>query len=353
MQKAVTLKDISEATGVSPTSVHRAVYNKEGISDKLRRMILQKAKELQYKTNYAASSLKRKPLRIAIILPNGEGSGRFYYHYFWKACEDYHKEVAGLNVQILKFAFSDSNGHMRLLEEVYKTYHDDLDGLLLVPVSIGTDIHVAVDKYIEKGVRVVLVDNDIPDCRRLCCISPHDAFSGRLGAELLSIMTHNGGKVVISAGSRNISSHIHNIIGFTAYIKENRIPFQIHKIYGYDDSRVSYARAKAFLEKNDDVVAFYAVTARETLPLCQAVIDTGYAGKIRGIGSDLFPESARMLEDDVVQALLYKNPYEKAYKGLKILCEALIKNEQPKSSSSTVPISVIMKNNLPFFQEFI
>jgi LacI family transcriptional regulator len=353
MRRAVTLKDLSIATGVSLTSVHRALYNKEGISGKLCQTILRKAEELGYKTNYAASSLKRKALRIAIVLPDGEGSGRFYYSYFWRACRNYHKEVAGLNVQIIEFGFSDKENQISLLEKIYRNHGNDLDGLLVVPVSQGDAIRHSIEKYIEKGVHVVLVDNDIPDCRRLCCISPHDASSGRLGAEFLSAITNRPGKVLISAGNANISSHIHNIIGFTAYIDENTIPLRIHKIYGYEDVSVSYAQARSFLEKNDDVVAFYAVTARETLPLCQAVIDTGNAGKIRGMGSDLFPESARMLKDNVVQALLYKNPYEKAYKGLKILCEALIKKEKPKSSCATVPIAIIMKNNLPFFQEFM
>ncbi|MDR1931755.1 MAG: LacI family DNA-binding transcriptional regulator [Spirochaetales bacterium] len=353
MRKIVTLKDVSAATGVSLTSVHRALYNKEGISGKLSQIILRKAKELGYKTNYAASSLKRKALQIAIVLPDGGGSGRFYYSYFWRACRDYRKEVDGLNVRILEFAFSEEGSLIPLLEDIYRTHGDNLDGLLIVPVSGADDMRIAIDKYIEKGVQVALVDNDIPDCRRLCCISPHDASSGRLGAEFLSAITNKPGKVLISAGSAGSASHIHNIIGFTAYINENNIPLRIHKIYGYEDSAVSYAQARAFLEENDDVAAFYAVTARETLPLCQAVIDSGRAGKIRGMGSDLFPESARMLRDDVVQALLYKNPYEKAYKGLKILCEALIRNEKPKSPCATVPIGIIMKNNLPFFQEFI
>jgi LacI family transcriptional regulator len=352
MRKAVTLKDISAATGVSLASVHRALYQKEGVSGELCESILLKVRELGYKANYAAASLKRKTLNVAIALPGGEGKGRMYYRYMWQACGDYNKEVAGLNIQLHNFPVSDTN-YIKVLEKIYRTCGDNLNGLLLVPLDEGNETAGIIDKFINRGVQVVLVDNDISGCRRLCCISPHDESTGRLGAEILSAFTSRPGKILVSAGSRTIASHVNNVMGFSAYIKENGFPFSIDYIHQYEDANAGYSEAKSFLKSHDDIVAFYVVSARETVPLCQAVIDSGYAGKLRGVGSDIFPESVQMLKNDVVQALIYKNPYEKAYRGLKILCEALIKKEKPESSSVSVPIGIIMKNNLPFFLEFI
>ena len=64
-----TLKDISKALNVSSTTVHRALAGKEGISDSLREKILKTAEEMGYKLNYAASSMKRKAVKIAVLLP--------------------------------------------------------------------------------------------------------------------------------------------------------------------------------------------------------------------------------------------------------------------------------------------
>jgi LacI family transcriptional regulator len=353
MQKVVTLKDISIATGVSLASVHRALYNKEGISGKLSQRIISKANELGYKTNYAAASLKRRPLNTAIVLPGEEGSGRFYYHYLWQACRKYHQEVIGLNMRLMEFAFSETENQVALLEKIYRTHRDDLDGILIVPLNRDDAMRIVIDKFIERGIQVVLVDNDIPGCGRLCCISPNDEAAGRLGAELLSLITHGPGKILVSAGSTTMSSHVYNLAGFMDYMTENKLPFQIHKVYGYDDLKKSYEEAKAFLKKNNDVAGFYALTARETISLCQAVIDSGYGGKIRGVGTDVFPESVRLLKDNIVQALLYAQPYEKAYQGLKILCESLIKKEKPARQLVSVPTGVVMKNNVSFFQEFV
>ena len=44
----ITIKDISARLNVSATSVHRALSGKEGVGEKLRRQILETAKEMGY-----------------------------------------------------------------------------------------------------------------------------------------------------------------------------------------------------------------------------------------------------------------------------------------------------------------
>ena len=74
----ITLKDISEKMNVSMTSVHRAIYGKEGVSDKLRKQIIEVAEQMGYEPNYAASSIKRKAIRIAVVLPSPKELGTLY-----------------------------------------------------------------------------------------------------------------------------------------------------------------------------------------------------------------------------------------------------------------------------------
>ena len=53
----ITIKDISAKLNVSSVSVHRALSGKDGVSEKLRRKVLQTAEEMGYEINYAAASL--------------------------------------------------------------------------------------------------------------------------------------------------------------------------------------------------------------------------------------------------------------------------------------------------------
>ena len=81
----VTIKDISAKLGISSTTVHRALAGKEGMTDALRQKILDTAHEMGYETNYAAASIKRRTLRIAVVLPQDDGC---YFANIWKGVNE-------------------------------------------------------------------------------------------------------------------------------------------------------------------------------------------------------------------------------------------------------------------------
>lgn len=355
MNKAVTLKDIASAMNVSMTTVHRALYNKDGISDAMRQAVLAKAEELGYTTNYVASSLKRRAMKIAVVLPSPEGNGRYYHRQLWNAINACETEANDLNVHVLYYPYpeDDTCAHYKVLDRVYQENSNSLDGLLLMPAEYNEDMRRAISRFTDMGVAVVLLDNDVPNSGRVCCVSPHNTYTGRLGGELLSLMNLPKGKVLVAGGNEKSASHVHNVQGLCSYLEEQGSNLEPLVIHSYNDMKQTYEQAMTILKEDPNIVAFYSVTARETLPLAQAVIDSGLAGKVRGIGSDLFPETARFLKENVIQAIIYKNAYARGERGFQLLFSYLVKKIDPPKESVAVPISVVMKNNLPFFEDRI
>ncbi len=351
MGRQVTLKDIATALNVSMTTVHRALYNKEGISDAMRQAVLNKAEDLGYTTNYIASSLKRRAMKIAAVLPTPEGSGRYYHRQLWDAVNACETEANDLNVQISYYPYPEDNTqyHYEVLDRVFRENQGALDGLLLMPAEYDENMRRAISRFTEQGVAVVLLDNDVPESGRICCVAPHNTSTGRLGGELLSMMNLPEGQVLVAGGNQNSASHVHNVQGLCNYLNERGGKLKPLVMHNYNDLDATYHQAMEILRSNPDIVAFYSVTARETVPLTQAVIDSGLAGKLRGIGSDLFPETAKFLQEDVIQAIIDKNAYARGECGFKALFSYLVKKITPPSTSVTVPIGIVMKNNLPFF----
>ena len=352
MSNETTLQDIAAALHVSRTTVHRAIHNKEGISTEVRQTILAKAEELGYTMNYVASSLKRKTKNLAVILPSEAGIGQYYYRYFWDAIRSCTGEANDLNVKLIFDNFEESSdSQFAVLARVFNEHIGNLDGLLTIPVKQDEQTRRIIERYTYNNIPVVLMDNDIPDSGRLCCVAPHNTLTGRLGAEVLSFMTCRPGKVLIAGGAEKSASHSHNLTGFITYLEENSIPLEPLVIHSYDEYQNTYCEAINLLKEHKDIVAFYSVTARETIPLSQAVADSGLAGKIRGVGSDLYPQSAQLLTDNTLQALIYKNGYDKGLRGFHLLFNYVVQKMVPSSDTVTVPISIIMKNNLHFFKD--
>src|SRR5918996_6367406 len=69
-ERAIGIKDIAQALGVSTGTVDRALHAKPGINPVTRARVLRMAESLGYRPNLAARYLKsRKQLRIAVHLP--------------------------------------------------------------------------------------------------------------------------------------------------------------------------------------------------------------------------------------------------------------------------------------------
>ena len=312
-----------------------------------------------YTTNYVASALKRKQMNIAIVLPESEVYGKYYFSYFWKGIHDYASEISGYNIQILEFPFACTNEgeeqhQLQKLAEVYQSWGTQLDGLLTTPVSNDSVLESALRRFVQTGTQVVLIDNDFPNCGRLCCIAPNDHNTGRLSAELMSsLLPKKEGTVLVAAGDPTSFSHRLNAEGFENYLRKHA-PY-LHVLSVADPvSKQNYHHTLAhIIEQHPDIVAGYSVRARNTIPLCRAARESGRLQNMCLLGSDLFPESAELLRHGILKGIVYKNPYQKGYLGLKTLFEYLIKGRAPKSSAIHVTISVILQTNLVFFEEFL
>ena len=68
MQKRVTVNTLAKQLGVNPSTVSRAFDPNSGISDEVRKKILDLAQKEGYKPNKAASRLTMKEIRIGILI---------------------------------------------------------------------------------------------------------------------------------------------------------------------------------------------------------------------------------------------------------------------------------------------
>lgn len=357
--KKVTLKDIAQASGYSLVSVHRALNNKEGVSKEVRQEILNIANQLGYTTNYVASALKRRQVNLAVVLPEAEGEGKYYFQYLWKGCKAAEKAVEGYNLNVMEYSFSvhDDSGseeQIEILRNLYDEWKNRLDGILTMPNTNHVQLQCLLSQFAGSGVTVILIDNDFKDSGRFCCIAPNDVYTGRLAAELMNMaLKGRKGTILVAEGEKRSMSHKFNADGFEEYFKECNTDITIRRIQEQYSSAANREKMLQCLKEDDSIIGAYSTRARSTIPMCEAMIEAGLEDQIFSVGSDLFPESADMLNKGILKAIVYKNPYEKGYRAFNVLFEYLIKGVEPQSEKISVPISIILQSNLKFFKEFI
>src|SRR5690625_4702347 len=129
MGRNVTLKDIGEKLGVSSVTVSKALNDKDGVSEELRKKIKDVAKGMGYRTNLAARSMRDGlSYNIGVIIPERfvRPSQSFYlqiYQYISKAFESYNYSA------ILHLLTSEDEENNRL-PNIY--YERKIDGFIVL-----------------------------------------------------------------------------------------------------------------------------------------------------------------------------------------------------------------------------
>lgn len=345
-ERRVTLKDIASKLNVSLGTVHRAIYNKKGVGDDTRKEILKTAEEIGYRVNIAASTLKRKPIRVAVILPEPINDEKYFYQYIWKGIDGVVEDLKDFNIEVLKCPFTGSyQNQIEVFENVYSDNNGNLDGLLTLAWH-ETKVEECINKYVDSGIPVVTVNADAPNSRRIGCVSAPAYKAGMLAGELMSNLVPQRGKVIVVGGNRELKNHQETVLGFIRSLKDSSPEVEILELYEFHSyNNRLYTTLNEFLTKFDDIVGIYSNNSRNTIPMCKVVKDLDMADCVKVIGSDIFEESIEFLNKRIMKAIIYQNPYMQAYQGFKMLFNYITTNQKPPEHEYT-NISIIMRNNL-------
>lgn len=223
--KAVTIKDIARACGVSIVTVSRVLSGTDyPVKNETREKILKTAKELNYQPNLFARGLKtNKTTEIVVVVPSI--TNPFYTSI-----------ITGVeNVAIKKghsvTLFNCANRHGSGSAIIDNIISRRIDKIVL---STGDNNGLPVKKLISKNVKVVLVDCLIPDvdCNRIY-------FNYRKGARLeTEYLIKQGHRRFLYLGLKpDTQTRIDRIEGFKDALKDAGIPFENDFILYFDESK--------------------------------------------------------------------------------------------------------------------
>ncbi|MBS7140835.1 MAG: LacI family DNA-binding transcriptional regulator, partial [Clostridiales bacterium] len=123
-KSTTTLKQIAETAGVSITTVHRVMNGKEGCGEELRRRIMEIAKQQGYEANYVASSLRKKPVHIALIFPKGDADSHFYVQEILNGYFQEREEIEHYNIIFQEYYYPaydmGSTAFLNFLNNIYQ-----------------------------------------------------------------------------------------------------------------------------------------------------------------------------------------------------------------------------------------
>ena len=257
-----TIKDVAKLAGVSICTVSRALANKENITPKTMEKVLSAVRELDYKPNYSARSLKIGSTdTLGLIVPDITNP---YYPKVAKSIEEY-AEKKGYMI-LLCNSNEDLNKEKRLVDTLKKR---NVDGVIILPCSRHIEHFRGFDNA---GIPYVFLNRSFKGTAN--CI-PSDNFYG----------AYTVTKYVIGKGHRNICAAY---LGFENQIYQERFQGTMEAlrehgleqcvkqfIFDIKDIQDSYMRIRKVLEGRDRPTALIAANDMLCFGAYSAASDCG------------------------------------------------------------------------------
>ena len=352
MAGKVTLKQIAEQAGVSLTTVHRVLNNKEGCSEALKQKILAIAQAEGYTINLAAASLRKQTMHIALLAPAHNNGSRYFCDRIWDGYFQFRNEVSQFNVVFQEYYIGGTDmdavsaGTVSTLKNIYMEHPTHYDGLLIYGLLLDETSAALVNRIVGSGTQVIILERSPESLSDMCSVTVNDCLSGSLAGELLAKAIHGEGSVLIL--NQQLPGGDPNGRACAQTLAEEHPGLQVHML----DLPLSTHMQSRILEKMEaipDLAGVYSTCARHTVSLLRALEETAAPRPVL-IGSELFEESYQALQARRLDAVIDKRPASLGYKAAQLLFHNLVKGE-PLPANYKVTPRIVLRANSDFFYE--
>lgn len=344
MKEKTTLQDIAKLTGVTVGTVHKALNNSKGVSEKKRDEILALAQSL----NYIPVAKHLAPQQTVVALfPEPIGEDRFFYQFIWAGIAKREEELSPTTFRIIKISFDGSLTDQKTkLEQIYDLYHDRITGLITIIWEEDRFLEI-LNRFTSSGIKIFTISADAPGSQRTATVMANPYKTGRLAAEYIGSVIEGFCRVIIMGTKRDAYNHAQVVRGFFDQMSVTNPRIQIIELY---ESREYPERLletlNDFLTKFDDICGIYANNARTTARILDTIRLQKEQRRICVVGSEIFRQSISAMQEGTLNAVIDQNAFQQAYEGVSTAFAHLVLGKQ-RTESIFVPSSLYLQNNLP------
>ena len=268
---------------------------------------------------------------------------------FFTSMEDAAKAYAAANPGVeITFgqgaSATDIEGQIALIESMVT---NGMQGIALTPVD--PTVATALDKAVAAGVKVVLMDNNIPDWQGRTALATTDNLAaGKLAGEYLKTVLKPGDTLGILEGVPGVPSLDDRVNGMMAGLEGVEVNI-VGRGATNCTEELGISVAEDLLTANPDLKAIYSACGPPAAGAAQAIVNAGKApDDIILVGFDFCCGEAEALTAGTEDATVAQFPTKMAELGVDALVKA-IRGEKVESLIDS-GAALVTKDNMADFQ---
>ncbi|MBX4908013.1 MULTISPECIES: sugar ABC transporter substrate-binding protein [Rhizobium] len=260
------------------------------------------------------------------------------------AAKDYAKRNPGVEIIYGQgTSATDIEGQIAQIESMVTR---GVQGIALTPVD--PTVSTALDKAVAAGIKVVLMDNNIPDWNGRTALATTDNLAaGKIAGEYLKTVLHDGDTLGILEGVPGVPALDDRVKGMLEGLKGVDV-----KIVGKGATNcteeLGISVAEDLLTKNPDLKAIYAACGPPAAGAARAIKNAGIASdKIVLVGFDFCCGEEEALKNGIEDASVAQFPTKMAELGVDALVKS-IRGEKVESLIDSGAALVTAENMAKF-----
>ncbi len=241
-------------------------------------------------------------------------------------------------------AATDIEGQIALIESMVT---QGVQGIAITPVD--PTVAPALDKAVAAGVKVVLMDNDIPGWEGRTALATTDNYAaGKIAGEHLATLLKDGDTLAILEGVPGVPSLDDRVSGMLEGLGSVK-PNIVGRGATNCTEELGINVAQDFLTANPELKAIYAACGPPAAGAARAITNAGIANDdIILVGFDFCCGEEEALEAGTEDATVAQFPFNMAKFGVEALVKAI--RGEPVESLIDSGAALVTKDNMTDFQ---
>ncbi|MBC6999769.1 substrate-binding domain-containing protein [Cytophaga sp. FL35] len=339
-KKNYTLKEIAQLADVSRGTVDRVLHKRGRVSEEAQKKVEKILKDIDYKPNLFAQSLKtHKNYTICALIP--EDSEGEYWQQCAKGVQKAEEELRqfGISISYVRYVSTLKEFKTKFIEAIEQSP----DAFLIVPVFPETfkDLY---HKAEELKKPIALINSEVEGLEPVTFLGQAYKKSGKIAAQLMSYLTSP------KEDEQLLVMHLGIKSGHSSHLTEKEDGFRNFFATHHPNTTIktiSSASVEDFVDTDFDlshVAGMYVTTSK--IHQLEGILKKH--PHIQAIGYDLTAKNTACLKKGTVKVLLNQNPELQGHQGITSLSELLLYSKSiPKRN--LLRVDIVIAENLDEF----
>lgn len=353
MAKQVKIRDIAKMAGVSAGTVDRILHNRGNVSPASREAVERVLAETGYKYNIHTSAVSlKKEYKIVIAVPNAVDGE--YWGAIRTGIEHAIEEYSDVRLEC-EFSFY-NQFDIFSCKKAFDSVLDRRPNAVIIGPTYLTETKILCDRLDRAGIPFAFVDSVIEGTKPIVSYSSDQNACGGIVGRLMHFISGPDDEFAVfgsvRVGNERSNNSVARMAGFRKYF-ERSAPGRIIKESKFSVSDLEKAETDIlkFVRENPKVRGIAVLNSRGYI--VADILRKHGINDVKIVSFDLTANNARCMDNESIVAIICQRPELQGFYSVKSIIRALLYNRQEKTVHHILPIDIVLKENLPYYSEFL